>query len=103
MPADGGCSRAQWTIPQRGAAKIGGKNRQAPPDLVIRFNSCGAKGMIAKPLPGRCGWFTGEHKALRTYIGEERPAPAIRGVVRWRAGDLTVQVREESGRERIPR
>jgi hypothetical protein len=63
VPAAGGCGRAQWTIPQRGAAKIGGKNRQAPPDLVIRFNSRGAKGMIAKPLPGRCGWFTGEHKA----------------------------------------
>lgn len=80
------------------AAKIGGMDRQTLRDWVIRFNEQGPDGLINKSSPGAPGSkLAGEHKAFLARLVEERPIPAVHGVVRWRACDLIMRLHEEFG------
>jgi transposase len=79
------------------AAKIGGMDRQTPRDWVIRFNEQGPDGLINIPSPGVPPKLDDTHKAFLARIVEEGPIPAVHGVVRWRACDLIMRLREEFG------
>src|ERR1700740_1358364 len=79
------------------AAKIGGMDRQTLRDWVIRFNEQGADGLISIPSPGVPPKLNSMHKAFLPRVVEEGPIPAIHGVVRWRACDLTMRLYEEFG------
>ena len=79
------------------AAKIGGMDRQTLRDWVIRFNQQGPDGLINKSSPGAPGKLTKKHKAFLARLVEEGPIPAIHGVVRWRACDLSMLLYEEFG------
>jgi transposase len=79
------------------AGKIGGMDRQALRDWVIRFNQEGPAGLINKCSPGAPSKLTKEHKAFLARLVEEGPIPAIHGVVRWRACDLIMRLHEEFG------
>ncbi len=72
------------------AAKIGGMDRQALRDWVIRFNAQGPDGLVNRSSPGTPGKLTDKHKAFLARLVEEGPIPAVHGVVRWRACDLII-------------
>jgi len=71
------------------AAKIGGMDRQTLRDWVIRFNEQGPDGLVNKSSPGAPGKLNDKHKAFLAGLVEAGPIPAVDGVVRWRACDLT--------------
>lgn len=77
------------------AATIGGMDRQTLRDWVIRFNEQGPDGLINLPSPGAPAKLSHEHKAFLARITDDGPIPAIHGVVRWRACDLIMRLREE--------
>jgi transposase len=77
------------------AAKIGGMDRQTLRDWVIRFNEQGPDGLINIPSPGAPPKLGDTHRAFLARIVEEGPIPAVHGVVRWRACDLTMRLYEE--------
>jgi transposase-like protein len=59
------------------AAKIGGMDRQALRDWVIRFNEQGPDGFINIPSPGAPAKLDETHKAFLARIVEDGPIPAI--------------------------
>ena len=77
------------------AAKAGGMDRQTLRDWVIRFNEKGPEGLVNTPSPGVPAKLRPEHKAFVARIMEEGPIPAVHGVVRWRACDLSARLYEE--------
>jgi transposase len=77
------------------AAKAGGMDRQTLRDWVIRFNELGPEGLINRASPGGPAKLTSEHKEYLARIVDEGPLPAVDGVVRWRACDLTMRLYEE--------
>jgi transposase len=77
------------------AANAGGMDRQTLRDWVIRFNELGPEGLINRASPGGPAKLTSEHKAYLARIVDEGPLPAVDGVVRWRACDLTMRLYEE--------
>ena len=79
------------------AAKIGGMDRQTLRDWVIRYNEQGPDGLINIPSPGAPPKLDDTHKAFLRRLVDEGPIPAIHGVVRWRACDLIMRLREEFG------
>ena len=83
--------------PREDAVKIGGMDRQTLRDWVIRFNEQGPDGLVNIPSPGVPPKLDDEHKAFLARIVDEGPLPAIHGVVRWRACDLIMRLREEFG------
>src|SRR5258708_39666664 len=70
-------------------------DRQTLRDWVIRFNEQGADGLINIPSPGMPPKLNAIHTAFLARIVEEGPIPAIHGVVRWRACQLIMPLREE--------
>src|SRR5258707_9302845 len=64
------------------AAKIGGMDRQTLRDWVIRFNRQGPDGLFNISSPGVPPKLDATHRAFLARIWEERPIPAVHGVVR---------------------
>lgn len=83
-----GASRAE-------AAKAGGMDRQTLRDWVIRFNEKGPGGLVNTPSPGMPPKLGPEHKAFLARKMDEGPIPAVHGVVRWRACDLSALLYDE--------
>jgi transposase len=54
-------------------------------------------GLVNKASPGAPGKLTDKHKAFLARLVEAGPIPAVDGVVRWRACDLIMRLREEFG------
>jgi len=79
------------------AAKVGGMDRQTLRDWVIRFDEQGPEGLINKSAPGAPSKLGKRHMAFLASLVEERPIPAVHGVVRWRACDLIMLLHEEFG------
>src|SRR5580693_5098735 len=84
-------------VAREDAAKIGGMDRQTLRDWVLRFNEQGPDGLINIPSPGVPPKLGKRHRAFLVRLVEEGPIPAVHGVVRWRACDLIMRLREEFG------
>ena len=76
------------------AAKIGGVTLQIVRDWVMKFNAHGPSRLIAGKVPGQTPRMTSEHRAVLARMVEDRPIPAVHGVVRWRLVDLCQQMFE---------
>ena len=76
-----GASRAE-------AAQMGGVTRQIVRDWVVRFNALGPEGLLDRKPPGLPSKLNDTHRAALAAVIEQRPIPAVHGVVRWRLVDL---------------
>ena len=70
------------------AAKIGDVTSQIVRDWVVKFNPHGPDGLIDRKAPGQPPKLNDARGAALMKMIEERPTPAIHGVVRWRLIDL---------------
>jgi len=82
-------------VSREDAARMAGMDRQTLRDWVIRFNKLGPDGYV--PSPGVPRKLDEEHRVFLARIVKAGPIPTIHGVVRWRACDLTMRLREEFG------
>src|SRR5215212_2709258 len=81
----------------RGAAEIGGVQRQTVRDWVAAFNVHGPSGLIDGKAPGQRPLLNPEQRQVLKRIVEAGPDPAVDGVVRWRLIDLAQWIFTEFG------
>ena len=78
------------------AARLAGRERQAPPDAILRFNVEEPGGLHDRPRSGRPEQLTsGQQAALKAHI-LRGPEPERDGVSAWRLVDLCAYV-EQTG------
>ena len=77
------------------AARIGGVTVQIIRDWVMKFNACGASGLLDRKSPGQPSILSATHREALTAIIESGPTPEVHGVVRWRLVDLVEWLKEE--------
>jgi transposase len=76
------------------AARVGGVGLQVIRDWVLRFNACGADGLIDGKAPGKPPLLNAAHRGELVALVDAGPSPALDGVVRWRLIDLARWVHE---------
>ena len=77
------------------AARIGAVGLQSVRDWVLRFNAKGPQGLTTGKAPGAKPLLDEtKRQALRRML-DQRPIPAVHGVVRWRLIDLVQWVFDE--------
>jgi transposase len=79
------------------AARVGGVGLQVIRDWVLRFNACGADGLIDGKAPGKRPKLNDRQRHALARLVEAGPVPAVHGVVRWRLKDLARWIFEEFG------
>ena len=79
------------------AAKLGGVGLQTVRDWVVAFNAAGPLGLIDGKAPGNPSLLNETQRQALLQIIDSGPIPAVHGVVRWRACDLIMRLREEFG------
>ena len=77
------------------AARIGGVGLQIVRDWVVRFNACGADGLLDSKAPGPRSRLDDAQRRALVEVVESGPIPAIHGVVRWRLIDLVQWLHDE--------
>jgi len=66
------------------AAEIGGVTLQIIRDWVLRLNARGPEGLIDRKAHGAKPRLNASHRAALVAAVDDRPIPAVHGVVRWR-------------------
>ena len=77
------------------AATMGGVGLQIVRDWVVRFNADGPAGLIARKAPEPTRRLDDAQRQALSALVEQRPDPAVHGVVRWRLAGLAHWVFEE--------
>jgi transposase len=77
------------------AAEIGGVTVQIVRDWVLKFNTHGPDGLIARKAPGQRSRLDATHRSALKAAIERGPIAAVHGVVRWRIIDLCQWVWDE--------
>ncbi len=70
------------------AARLDNVTLQIGRDWVLRFNAEGPAGLLDRTAPGARPRLSAEHRRALAARIDERPNPAIHGVVHWRLSDL---------------
>jgi len=82
---------------RKGAAILGGMDRQTLRDWVLRFNNKGPDGLLNHKSPGRKSRLSKDQLKELEQLVEAGPDLEQDGVVRWRAIDLKRLIEERFG------